>query len=106
MSKLNVSVSPHIHDKSSTSAIMRDVVIALLPALAASVAVFGYRAALVTAVCVASGRDGTAVAVGATQAISAPMLTTMSACRQRSAMDRRFVATGAYACPTRRMLRA
>ena len=54
MSKLNVSVSPHIHDKSSTSAIMRDVVIALLPALAASVAVFGYRAALVTAVCVAS----------------------------------------------------
>jgi len=54
MSKLNVSVSPHIHAGSSTAAIMRDVVIALLPALIASVLIFGYRAALVTAVCVAA----------------------------------------------------
>ena len=54
MNRLNVSVSPHIHKGSSTATIMRDVLIALLPALIASVLIFGYRAALVTAVCVAS----------------------------------------------------
>ena len=52
MNKLMVSVSPHIKDRTDTSSIMRDVLIALLPALAASVLVFGGRSLLVTAVCV------------------------------------------------------
>ena len=52
--KLTVSVSPHIHDKSSTSRIMLDVLIALVPAFIASIIIFGARAALVTCVCVAS----------------------------------------------------
>ena len=50
---LTVSVSPHLKDKSSTSTIMRDVLIALCPALIASVLIFGVRTLLVTAVCVA-----------------------------------------------------
>ena len=51
--KLIVSVSPHLHSGSSTQGIMRDVLIALLPAVAASVVFFGPRALLVEAVCVA-----------------------------------------------------
>ena len=54
MDKLTVSVSPHIHHKSTTSRIMLDVLIALIPAFIASVIIFGARAALVTCVCVAS----------------------------------------------------
>lgn len=54
MNKLIISVSPHIKDKSSTSSIMRDVVIALIPALIASLFIFGMRALVVTAVCVIS----------------------------------------------------
>lgn len=53
MSKMTVSVSPHLKEATVTSTIMRDVLIALVPALAASVIIFGIRAALVTAVCVA-----------------------------------------------------
>ena len=53
MNKLTVSVSPHIVNRVSTPVIMRDVIIALVPALVASVLVFGFRALLVTAVCVA-----------------------------------------------------
>lgn len=53
MNKLTVSVSPHIKNPTSTSTIMRDVLIALCPALIASVIIFGARALLVTAVCVA-----------------------------------------------------
>ena len=53
MSNLIVSVSPHLKDSSSTNTIMRDVLIALCPALIASVLIFGWRALLVTAVCVA-----------------------------------------------------
>lgn len=53
MSKLTMSVSPHLKDKASTSTIMRDVLIALCPALIASVLIFGVRALLVSAVCVA-----------------------------------------------------
>lgn len=52
MNKLTVSVSPHIKDSASTSAIMRDVLIALAPAMIAAVLIFGFRAAAVTAVCV------------------------------------------------------
>ena len=44
---LNVSSSPHVRDKSSTKSIMRDVVIALVPATLVGVANFGARAVLV-----------------------------------------------------------
>ena len=54
MNKLTVSFSPHIHEKTTTSRIMLDVVIALIPILIASIVIFGARAALVAAVCVAS----------------------------------------------------
>ncbi len=40
----NVSVSPHIRDKSSTKSIMRDVAIALVPTLGFGVYQFGWRA--------------------------------------------------------------
>ena len=49
-----VSVSPHLHAKDSTQTIMRDVLIALCPAVVASVLFFGFRALLVEAVCVAA----------------------------------------------------
>ena len=54
MNKLTVSPSPHIHGKLSTSRLMGDVLIALVPAFAVSVWVFGVSALLVTAVAVAS----------------------------------------------------
>ena len=53
MSSLTVSSSPHIRQKTSTPRIMADVIIALMPALIASVIIFGYRALVVTGVCVA-----------------------------------------------------
>ena len=49
-----VSVSPHCHGKITTQSIMRDVLIALAPALVAGVINFGWRALLVTAVCAAT----------------------------------------------------
>lgn len=49
---LTVSFSPHIFGKASSSRIMLDVVIALIPAFIASVLFFGPRAALLTCVCV------------------------------------------------------
>ena len=48
---LTVSYAPHINDKITTSRIMLDVIIALIPALIASILIFGYRAAIVTGVC-------------------------------------------------------
>ena len=51
---LKVSSSPHLHSPVTTPRLMRDVLIALLPALVASVILFGPRALLLTAVCVAS----------------------------------------------------
>lgn len=54
MNQIIVSASPHIHDNVSTHSIMRDVLIALTPTLIASCFIFGWRALLVTAVCVAS----------------------------------------------------
>ncbi|MBR3895203.1 MAG: RnfABCDGE type electron transport complex subunit D [Clostridia bacterium] len=55
MSKLlRLSVSPHIHSGRSTSAIMRDVIIALLPATIAGTIIFGWRSLLVLATCVLS----------------------------------------------------
>ena len=54
MDKLIVSTSPHIRTKISTQNIMADVLIALLPAAIAGGVLFGLRAVLVMAVCVAS----------------------------------------------------
>ncbi|MBE6714974.1 MAG: RnfABCDGE type electron transport complex subunit D [Ruminococcaceae bacterium] len=50
--KLNVTVSPHIRSVNSTTGIMLDVVIALIPALIAGIYFFGPRALYITAVCV------------------------------------------------------
>ena len=47
-----VMISPHIHSGKSTSGIMRDVLISLLPAAVAGTVIFGWRALLVIAVCV------------------------------------------------------
>ena len=44
--KLTISSSPHAHSKNSTAVIMRDVCIALLPALIAAIYFFGMRAFL------------------------------------------------------------
>lgn len=52
--KIKLSVSPHIHSGKSTSGIMRDVLISLLPATIAGAVIFGLRALLVVAVCVAA----------------------------------------------------
>ena len=47
--RMTISSSPHIHTKVSTQAIMRDVLIALTPALIGSVCFFGFRALTITA---------------------------------------------------------
>ena len=54
MNNMIVSVSPHIRSKVSTSTIMRDVLIALCPALIAGIIIFGVRALAVAVVCVAT----------------------------------------------------
>ena len=46
--ELTISSSPHAHNKHTTRAIMRDVILALLPALLGSVFFFGLRALAVT----------------------------------------------------------
>ena len=46
--ELTISSSPHIHSKVTTQTVMRDVLIALLPALCGSVYFFGFRALIVT----------------------------------------------------------
>lgn len=55
---LTVSASPHIRGKDTTTRLMLDVVIALLPALAAGLLFQGLRAGLVAAVCVLSALVG------------------------------------------------
>ena len=54
MENLIVMSSPHIHSKATTAGIMRDVLIALLPATVAAVYYFGVYALLMISVCVAS----------------------------------------------------
>ncbi len=55
MSKtLNVSISPHIRARETTASIMADVIIALIPAIAVGVYVFGLKALLITVISVAS----------------------------------------------------
>ena len=52
--ELTISSSPHVHAPVTTQTIMRDVLIALAPALVGSVVFFGFRALLVTLVSVAA----------------------------------------------------
>ena len=52
--ELTISSSPHVHSPVTTQTIMRDVLIALAPALAGSVYFFGIRALLVTVVSAAA----------------------------------------------------
>lgn len=52
--KLTVSVSPHIDSGRTTRGIMLDVIIALLPALAAGSVIFGARSLLIVAVSIAA----------------------------------------------------
>lgn len=54
MDKMLVSPSPHIHAAVSTRTLMRDVIIALVPAIAVSVLFYGWSELLVLAVSVAS----------------------------------------------------
>ena len=54
MDKILVSPSPHLHTKTSTKSLMRDVVIALLPAVVVSVLCYGWSELLVLGVSVAS----------------------------------------------------
>ena len=54
MDKLLVSPSPHIHSSVSTTTLMRDVVIALLPAAIVSIVFYGWSEILVFGVSVAS----------------------------------------------------
>ena len=54
MEKLMVSSSPHFNGGRTTQNIMLDVIIALCPAMIASVILFGFRAAVVILTCVAS----------------------------------------------------
>ena len=52
--ELTISSSPHAHSPVTTQTIMRDVLIALVPALLGSIYFFGFRALLVTLVSAAA----------------------------------------------------
>ncbi len=52
--ELTISSSPHAHSPITTQTVMRDVIIALLPALVGSICFFGFRALMVTLVSAAS----------------------------------------------------
>lgn len=52
--ELTISSSPHVHSSVSTKTIMRDVLIALVPALIGAIYFFGLRALMVTLVSVAA----------------------------------------------------
>ena len=54
MSNLIVGVSPHMRSKNSTQRIMLDVIIALCPALIASVVIYGFRSLLLTVISAAA----------------------------------------------------
>ena len=54
MNKLIVSSSPHFHAKATTQNLMLDVVIALVPAMIASVILFGFRAVVIILTTVAA----------------------------------------------------
>ena len=46
--KLTISSSPHVRTNEGTSSIMLDVIIALIPALAVAIYIFGIQALIVT----------------------------------------------------------
>ena len=52
--ELTISSSPHAHSPVTTRTIMRDVLIALVPALLGSIYFFGFRALMVTIVSAAA----------------------------------------------------
>ena len=52
--ELAISSSPHVHSPVTTQTIMRDVLIALAPAMIGAIYFFGLRALTVTAVSVAA----------------------------------------------------
>lgn len=54
MSNLIVSTSPHIHSKRTTTSVMLDVIIALVPAIIAASVIFGYKAFVLIAVSAAA----------------------------------------------------
>lgn len=54
MDRILVSPNPHLHSKTTTAVLMRDVVIALLPAVIVSVVFYGWKELLVLAVSVLS----------------------------------------------------
>lgn len=54
MEKMLVSPSPHVHSKASTRSIMRDVIIALSPALLLSILIYGWNFLMLLAVSVGS----------------------------------------------------
>ena len=54
MNRLLVSPSPHLHTRTSTKSLMRDVVIAMIPAVIVSVLFYGWAELLVLGVSVAS----------------------------------------------------
>ena len=47
MNKFIVSSSPHFQSKDTTQTLMLDVILALTPAMIASVIIFGFRAAVI-----------------------------------------------------------
>ena len=52
MANLNISVAPHIKSKITTRTIMLDVIIALLPAVIASIVLFGVGALYKISLCI------------------------------------------------------
>ena len=54
MKKLTVSAAPHIHAGATTSNIMLDVIIALLPVSIAAVVIFGIKALIIIITCIIS----------------------------------------------------
>jgi len=52
MKQIIVSPSPHLHGKTDTVSIMRDVMIALLPAVAVAVWFYGWSVLLTTVICI------------------------------------------------------
>ena len=54
MTAMTTTVSPHIRSERTTQRVMLDVIIALCPALIASVVIYGFRALLLTCVSVAA----------------------------------------------------
>lgn len=53
-SKLHITSSPHFHSGITTSRIMLDVIISLIPVLIAGTVIFGIKALIVVSVCIAS----------------------------------------------------